>query len=432
MFALDSEKYDVIVIGGGPAGSTLASLLAKADRKVLLLEKEKFPRYHVGESLVPGVMPILEELGIQETIASYGFRKKNGITLVWGRNREPWTVTFDEASPGEGGYSHAYQVVRSEFDNLLLRHAQHMGVIVREGYKVTEVIQHKGRAVGVKYQAKDSEFIGEAYASYVVDATGQTALIGNQFKLVEIDSKLKNVATWTYFEDVEQYEAEIAGNILTEHTPYGWVWIIPQHTGKTSIGWVAPSNKYKKLLESESSIEKAYTKVLNATVESRRRLQNAHRVKDEPLRSIRDWSYKCNKFYGSGYLLVGDAAGFVDPLFSTGVFLAMNGGSFGAKMLDQALAEPQREQEFFSRYENAYKAFLDKVTSFVHFFYDASLELEEYFNEAKDLIDPIDRMTARQDFVYLISGLAGINLLERIDAKNVKQLAFSESSPIKS
>ena len=427
MLTFNSEKYDVIVIGGGPAGSSLASLLAKKNRKVLLLEKEKFPRYHIGESLVPGVMPILEEIGAREAVESYGFKRKNGITLVWGRGQEPWAVSFDEPYTKGEGYGYAYQVVRSEFDNLLLQHAKKMGANIKEEHKVTEIIHRDGRVVGVKYQSSHNEVICEAYANYIVDATGQSALLGNYFKSIETDPQLKNIATWAYFTDVEQYEAEAAGNILTEHTAYGWVWVIPQHTGKTSIGWVASTDKYKRLLESESSIEDAYMKVLNSTVEARRRLQKAQRAQDEPLRTIRDWSYKCNKFYGPGYLLVGDAAGLVDPLFSTGVFLAMNGGTFGAKMLDFALAEPAREEEFFSRYETAYKAFLDTVTSFVHFFYDASRELEDYFGEAKVLVDPIDRMTARQDFVYLISGLAGVNLLECVDAANSQNMTLSSN-----
>lgn len=428
MLAFNPEKYDVIVMGGGPAGSSLASLLAKKNRKVLLLEKEKFPRYHIGESLVPGVMPMLEEIGAVEAVESYGFKKKNGITLVWGRGREPWSVSFHEALPDGKKYGYAYQVVRSEFDNLLLRHAEKMGANVREEHEVVEVIHRDGRAVGVKYRTTNSKVSGEAYANYIVDATGQSAFLGNQFNSIETDPQLKNVATWAYFTDVEQYEGELAGNILTEHTAHGWVWVIPQHNGQTSIGWVASTEKYKQLLEQESSIEDAYMKVLDSTVETRRRLQKAQRFHDEPLRRIRDWSYKCNKFYGPGYLLAGDAAGFVDPLFSTGVFLAMNAGTFGAKMLDLALNEPAREEEFFARYETAYKGFLDTVTSFVHFFYDASRELDDYFSEAKALVDPIDRMTARQDFVYLISGLAGVNLLERIDATNAQKATLSTSS----
>lgn len=400
-------EHDVVVIGGGPAGSTISTLLAKQNRDVLLLESEKFPRYHIGESMVPGVMPILDELDILDKIEAHGFTKKYGATFVWGQERSPWNIRFCDRSIAAQKYGFTFQLVRSEFDELLLRHAQSQGVEVREEHKVTEILFDGDRTKGVKFKNSQGQ-TQQATAKYVIDATGQAAVLGRHLNLVEDDEQLKNIATWTYFENVEQYEGQAAGNILTENTPNGWIWVIPRHDGLTSIGWVTTVDKYKQLLT--DSIEETYLKVVTTSAETGRRLVNARKV-EAPVRSIRDWSYTCKKFWGSGFLIVGDAAGFVDPLFSTGVWLAMNSASLGAKMLGRALDDPQRETEFLNTYETAYKNFLGDVLSFVKYFYDAHLPKESYFSEAQKIVQADGEWSSRQDFVSLISGLHGLHSL---------------------
>ena len=166
-------------------------------------------------------------------------------------------------------------------------------------------------------------------------------------------------------------------------------------------------DKYRQLLS--NSIEKTYLKVVQNSAETGRRLVNAQKV--QPIRSIRDWSYTCKKFCGPGFLMAGDAAGFVDPLFSTGVWLAMNSGSLGAKMLNQALDNPQQETEFLNIYESAYKNFLGDVLSFVKYFYDAHLPKDSYFGEAQKIVQTDGDWSSRQDFVSLISGLHGLHSL---------------------
>ena len=402
------SKYDVIVIGGGPAGSTMATLLAKQNRDVLLLESEKFPRYHIGESMVPGVVPILDELDVLEKVEAHGFTKKYGATFVWGQERSPWNVSFCDRSIAAQKYGYTFQVVRSEFDELLLRHARGEGVDVREEHKVTNVLfdRDSERCTGVKFKNSQGE-VQTATAKYTVDATGQAAVLGRQFNLVEDDEKLKNIATWTYFKNVQQYDGLAAGNILTENTPNGWIWVIPRHDGRTSVGWVTTVDKYKQLLT--NSIEETYLKVVTNSAETGRRLKGAETV--ESIRSIRDWSYTCKKFWGPGFLMAGDAAGFVDPLFSTGVWLAMNSASLGAKMLNQTLDCPEREAEFLNIYESAYKNFLGDVLSFVKYFYDAHLPKESYFGEAQKIVQTDGDWSSRQDFVSLISGLHGLHSL---------------------
>jgi clorobiocin biosynthesis protein Clo-hal len=407
---MKTTEYDVLVMGGGPAGSTIATLLAMKNHRVLLLEKEKFPRYHIGESLVPGIVPILKELNVLDKIDAHGFVKKYGITLLWGKERGLWDVRFGEAKGDAGSHGSAYEVVRSEFDNLLLRHSESVGVEVREEHQVSTILFEGDRCVGARYRDPDG-YIHEARARYVVDATGQSALIGRYLNQIEYDADLKNIALWSYYKNAKRFEGRQAGDIFVENTPEGWTWFIPLHDGTTSVGWVTPLDNLKN--SEEKDLTQRYLSAMGT--QTRQMLAEAERI--EEVKVTRDWSYQCKQFYGPGFLVVGDAAGFIDPLFSTGVFLAMNGASWGAKMLHEALENPNDEQALLSRYEFAYKKFLDVVVSFVHYFYDASRDVSSYFAKAKDLVDPIDQMTARQDFVYLISGLAGLHFLEDEDLK---------------
>ncbi|EJQ38291.1 hypothetical protein IEE_05063 [Bacillus cereus BAG5X1-1] len=404
------EMYDVIVIGGGPAGSTVATLLARQNHKVLLLEKEKFPRYHIGESMVTGVIPILKELGIFEQIDSYGFQKKYGTTFLWGDQKEAWSVKFGEVSKlaGEEVPEYAYQVQRAEFDEILLRHSEKNGAKVLEEHFVKEFIFEEERCVGIKYQDPSGENF-EARARYTVDASGQSTMLGRKMDVINYDDELKNIAVWSYFTKCDRYEGDLEGNILVENTSDGWIWYIPFSNGMTSIGWVSPNETFKQ--ESNISLEKRYAEVLENSKEIKNMMKDAKQV--DKFYTAKDWSYINNSFYGPGCVMVGDAAGFVDPLFSTGVFLAMNGASSVAKCLHQALVKPEQEEEFFSNYESEYKQVLKVITLFVHHFYDSNRQLNSYFTKAQTLVDPQEMLTIRQDFIYLITGLAGRRALTK-------------------
>ena len=391
------EDYDVAIIGAGPAGSTSAGLLAKQGYRVLVLEREKFPRYHIGESLVPGMLPVLEELGISDEVSRFGFIDKYGITLLWGRQRDPWTTFFGEVGP----FDHSFQVVRSEFDYLLLQNARRLKATVLEEAQVVDVVFEEERCVGITYTVAGSAPV-TVRARFVMDASGQATLLARKLKLLQWDEQLKNVAIWSYYQGGATLDGKKAGNILVENMPEGWLWVIPLHDGTHSVGWVT----HVSTVNGREELERTYLQMIEQSLETRRLLEGARRVSN--FRTARDWSYKSKSFYGQGFLLVGDAAGFVDPLFSTGVFLAMSGGSLAARLLDAILREPQREQELLARYDEVYKNFLGVVVSFVHYFYDASKEKEKYWEHARKLVDPLEEMSARQDFIYLISGLHGI------------------------
>jgi len=392
-----NKSYDVIVIGGGPGGSTTAGLLAKSGHDVLLLEKEKFPRYHIGESFVPGVNPAIDELGVRDAIEAAGFTRKQGVSLLWGAHSKLWSIDFEDGGP----YSYTWQVKRADFDLILLEHARKLGVTVIEEATVRDVVLTDGRATGVTYNLGRGGPTVEATARYIVDASGQTRLIGRKFDTIEIHDDLKNLAVWTYFQGGHHFEGKMAGNILVENHVDGWLWVIPLSDGSRSVGFVGPSAAVAA--STLSKTELLESKIASSEL-TRSMLVGAVRVAD--VRAARDWSYTCTSFSGPGYLIVGDSAAFIDPLFSTGVTLAMRSASSAAATVAAALAEPHREVDHQRGYEEGYRAFLDSVRSFVRYFYDASKDVDLYFAKAKSLVDPIGRMTDRQDFILMISGLS--------------------------
>ena len=399
------EQFDVAIVGGGPAGSTAAGLLAKRGHRVLVVEREKFPRYHIGESMVPGMLPVLSELDLIDEVSGYGFVKKYGVTLLWGRHREPWTVYFGEGGP----FEYTFQVVRSEFDYLLLKHARHLGATVLEDTRVVDFLFEANRCVGIKYVPANDGAESIVRTRFVIDASGQSTLLARKSHLLAWDDALKNVAVWAYYQNGHVLDGKKSGNILVENMPGGWLWVIPLHDGTQSVGWVTPTSN----VDGREHLEQSFLEMVANSVETKRLLASARRVSG--FRTARDWSYESKRFYGPGFLLVGDAAGFVDPLFSTGVFLAMNGASLAARAIDSTFQEPEREMEWWVRYDEVYKKFLHVVFSFVHYFYDASKDKEIYWARAQELIDPIRQMTARQDFINLISGLAGIRSVMSLD-----------------
>jgi flavin-dependent dehydrogenase len=400
------DTYDVIVVGGGPAGATASGLLSKRGRRVLLLEKEKFPRYHIGESLIPGVMPIIQELGAVQVLADLGAIPKRGVTLVWGQSPEPWTIRFDELAPdyprGESDpQPYAYQVKRAEFDNMLLTHSRRLGTTIVEEAQVRKAIFDGDRCTGVLYSASHPDELVEVHAPMVLDASGQAKFMARHRETVTWHDDLKNLAAWTYFQGGSRFDGDNAGNILVEACPPGWLWMIPFSDDTCSVGYVAPSAVFAA---SDLSPEQLLHQQLSRTGVMSTMLDGTTKVAQ--VRTAKDWSYNSTEMGGPGFLQAGDAAAFIDPLFSTGVMLAMKGGSLAAHAIDRILGDPGSEAQVCKVYEKEYRAVLDVVLSFVRVFYDQNQEVEEYFEQARELIDPEKVRKAREDFITLISGLA--------------------------
>lgn len=355
-----SRSYDAVVVGGGPGGSSVATALARRGRRVLVLEREKFPRFHVGESLLPFSLPIFERLGVAEKIRAAGFQEKFGAFFWNESNGSTRPVVF--AAARDPNHPKAYQVKRAEFDELLLRHSASCGAEVREGVSVDEVLFEGGRAVGVR--TKDGETIR---AHVVVDASGQGAILSRQLGLRSFDPRLKRAALFAHYEAVTWPEGHRPGDILLPIDQGVWYWIIPFSDGTCSVGGVFEPEEVR--FAAGATPEAKYDEMLARSNRMTEILRGARRVSG--VHGVSDYSAASRRLGGDGWVLVGDAATFLDPVFSTGVFLAMSSGERAAEAIDRALARRGRlDARDLRAYERQSNRMVARFREFVYNFYD--------------------------------------------------------------
>ena len=404
-----AEHFDVAVAGGGPAGSTAATLLARQGYRVVLLERDRFPRPHIGESLLPASLPVLEVLGVHEQVRAAGFLPKPGATMVWGTSREPWTWLFRETN---ATYPHAYQVVRSTFDEILLRNAEQSGVDVREGCRVTGVDGLDGEPV-INFAGEHS---GDLDCRFFVDASGQQGLLGRQLNLRVDDESFRNLALYRYFSGGERLTGAAENTILIESFDEGWSWLIPLHTGEVSVGVVVASDRGQETIR-ELGPEGAFGRYLARADRTPAMLSSAAPVSE--VQVVRDWSYAASRFAGESWVMTGDAACFIDPLFSSGVHLALSSGVMAAAYVTTAFKNPGLRDAAAAAYESLYRQQYGHFREMARLFYASNSSVDSYFWEARkitgdELSDP------REAFVRAVAGQPPIGyervVLERGDA----------------
>lgn len=357
---------NVIVIGGGPAGSTAATLLQQRGCNVTLLERERASRFHIGESLIPQTFWVLKQLGMIEKLRASHFVKKYSVQFITSKGKLSEPFYFWDHKPHES--SQTWQVRRSEFDALMLDNAREHGVDVQQGVRVLEVLFDGERAVGVRIQTQDGQQ-RDVHADVVVDASGQSSMIMSRLGTREWDPVLKKAALWTYWKGAQRDTGKDEGATLVMQVTdkQGWFWYIPLHDDIISVGVVAA---YDYLFKNRAGkdYETIYFEEVARCPGLQPRIAGATRC--DEFRAAKEYSYRSKRSAGDGWVLVGDAYGFLDPLYSSGVLLALKSASLAADAIAAGLAKGDTSAGQLGQWEADFNRGMDRMRRLVCEFYD--------------------------------------------------------------
>jgi flavin-dependent dehydrogenase len=403
------EASRILVIGGGPAGSTAAGLLARQGYEVTLLERAHFPRYHIGESLLPTVLQVLDLLGAREKMEQMGFVRKHGAFLEWGDER--WGLNFGELS---ANCTYAFQVERADFDHMLLQHAASLGVKVCEGVEVQALTFEGDRpraATWVRQPKADGDAKplngaaaerGEIRFDYLVDASGRSGVMGTKYLQNRRYHKVfQNVAIWAYWKDADRMATGREGDIACGSIPAGWLWAIPLRDGTTSVGVVVHRDH---VVARKGTLDELYHESLGESPFIKKIVEPGQMV--SKTYTEQDYSYASQTFCGPGYYMAGDAACFLDPLLSSGVHLATYSGLLAAASIGSTIRGEVTEQEAGSFYEKCYRQAYLRFLVFLSAFYEVGRKKESYFWEAQRLTEQdVQASDLQHAFLKLVTGV---------------------------
>ena len=410
---MSTNKFDVIVMGGGPAGSSVAGILAREGRQVILFEKEIFPRHHIGESLMTDTYWTFRRLGLLEKLKESPFVRKYSVQFANSAGKESRPFYFFEAVHHESAVT--WQVTRAQFDHLLLNHAAEQGATVHQGVLVKQVLFDGDRAVGVEVQMQDGTR-QKFYANVVVDATGQTAMLSNKFRWRVRDPKLKKAVLYSYFKGAHR-EPDLNGGatlvLRTELGSNGWFWYIPLENDITSVGIVADPEYLLK--NRGQDLAKIFQEEIDKCEPCRKRVAEGERV--DKIYSILDYSYRSKQNAGNGFILIGDAYGFLDPIYSSGVLLALKMAELAADAIHDAFNHDDFSAARLGQYQAKLDRGIESMRKLVYAFYNEGFSFSGFLRKY-----PEER-------THIINLLIGDVFREGIDSIYGPMSEFAEIPP---
>lgn len=414
---------DVLVIGGGPGGSTAAALLAKAGLKVLLLERETFPRYHIGESLLASCLPTLKLSGAFDKVAAHGFQVKRGALFQWAQ--DTWVLDWAKLIDPDAW---SWQVDRAAYDHILLCNAREQGVEVIEGATVKRVIFDGDRATSAEWVERGADSRGNIVRfEYVIDASGRTGVLSQQhFRMRNQHAIFQNIAIWGYWRDARLLPDSPSGGINIVSSPDGWWWHIPLGSGRYSVGLVTHKRKYAEAKEQASSLKDYYLARLNSVPAMQMATEGATLAGD--VQAEQDYSYVSDRFCGPGYFLVGDSACFLDPLLSTGVHLAQYSAMLAAASISSTMKGEVEEPDAYRFYEYIYRRAYTRMLVLVSTLYEKYDGKDEYFWGAQKLVHEKTRYAEPvRSFTDIIIGAADMREVAHLDTRVLDKQLIAEA-----
>lgn len=414
----NQENYDVIVIGGGPAGSTAATLIAQNGQRVLLLERDAEPTFKIGESLIPATYWTFKRLGMLNRLRRSHFPQKYSVQFYSRSGKASAPFYFFETNPHESSVT--WQVLRSEFDQMLLDNAMENGVDVRRGVGVRKVIFEGKKAIGVVIQNrgnselstpdKDTETV---YGTVIVDSTGQSSLIGRQLKLNSVEPNLKKASLFTHYEGGHRDSGIDEGATLILHTEEkdSWFWSIPLPYNRTSVGVVGELDyllQNRRDSDGKLNAQKIFDEELDRCQPLKQRLEGAKQL--FPIQTTKDFSYRASKIAGEHWVLIGDAFGFLDPVYSTGLFLALQSGEMAADTIIEAFRDNDFSEtklgEFGQKFVDGMEAFRKLVYAFYTKDFSFARFLSDYPEHLGGIVDILSGDVYRRDVTHIFPDMS--------------------------
>ena len=428
-----NQAWDLVIIGGGPAGATLATFVKKynPNKKVLLIEKASFPRHHVGESLLIGVVPILKEMGVYNKVNAAGFPKKLGTTYVWGKDRKPWSANFADVEPskilrGDGkaeeDVKFSWHVRRAEYDAILLEHAAESGTEVRQGYAAEGILEKDDRITGVKVRCPEGKVV-DLRCDFLADCSGQSGFLSRFRNIRRYDSRLGNVAIHGYFKGA-RWKFDYLGHpdktkLFLCSTKSGWFWYIPVDKDIVSVGFVTHRHFLKK--RKIKDLREFYLSALKDCPEIAPLLKSASLMDNfsgsgRDIFVVRDWSYSNESSCGAGWLAAGDACVFVDPILSSGVLLAHMAGHRAACTLSSVWKEDQEglRKMMWSDYNDYYRRAAASFLATALFWYGNDRNAKRWWRLTRKLIHAATPISIKNKEAFVIIAAGVQDYYERL------------------